>query len=74
MLLDRGHRVVFAAEASWAGRLEPSASSRTWSISPSRPDAEEEAAGQFWIDFVHETAPEFRKPDPRPARNFMQPT
>src|SRR5690242_7870347 len=23
VLLDRGHRVVFAAEASWAGRLAP---------------------------------------------------
>jgi UDP:flavonoid glycosyltransferase YjiC (YdhE family) len=23
VLLDHGHRVVFAAETSWAGRLEP---------------------------------------------------
>ena len=63
VLLDHGHRVVFAAEASWAGRLEPYGFVEALvDLAEPDPDAAEGAAGQFWIDFVNETAPEFAKP------------
>ena len=66
VLLERGHRVVFAAEASWQGKLSalgfeedlvdlaPAAD-----LAPGEPEPD---AGQFWKDFIRETAPEFRKP------------
>jgi hypothetical protein len=67
VLLDRGHRVVFAAEASWAGRLEPFGFVEALvDLAEPDPDAAEGAAGQFWIDFVNETAPEFAKPTSSP--------
>ncbi|MCU1401177.1 MAG: macrolide glycosyltransferase [Acidimicrobiales bacterium] len=83
VLLQRGHRVVFAAEASWAGRLEamgfvedlvdlapppePSA------VGPEE-DGAEPSAGQFWTDFIRDTAPEFRKPTIEQLSTFVQPT
>ena len=74
VLLDQGHRVVFAAESSWAGRLEPFGFVEDLvDLAEPDPDAAEDAAGQFWIDFINETAPEFAKPtldqldDVRPA-------
>jgi MGT family glycosyltransferase len=79
VLLDRGHRVVFAAEASWAGRLVPygfvEALVDLAPPDPAAPDSEAEgAAGQFWIDFVKETAPEFAKPTRDQLATFVQPT
>ena len=63
VLRRRGHRVVFAAEASWRGRLEPLGLRG----GPRRPGAAARGrggqdAGQFWKDFIRDTAPEFRKP------------
>src|SRR4029079_3217787 len=58
VLLDRGHTVVFAAEASWAGRLTPYGFVEDLvDLAAPDPDAGAEAAGQFWIDFINETAP-----------------
>jgi MGT family glycosyltransferase len=79
VLLDRGHRVVFAAEASWAGRLEPFGFVEALvDLAEPDPDAvdtgEGAAAGQFWIDFVNETAPEFAKPTRDQLATFVQPT
>jgi MGT family glycosyltransferase len=78
VLLDRGHRVVFAAEASWAGRLEPfgfvEALVDLAEPDPDAVDAGEGAAGQFWIDFVNQTAPEFAKPTRDQLAGFVQPT
>ena len=75
VLLDRGHRVVFAAEASWAGRLEPFGFVEALvDLAEPDPDAAEGAAGQFWIDFVNETAPEFAKPTRDQLASFVQPT
>jgi MGT family glycosyltransferase len=78
VLLDRGHRVVFAAEASWAGRLEPFGFVEAL-VDLAEPDADaagsgEGAAGQFWIDFVNQTAPEFAKPTRDQLTTFVQPT
>ena len=75
VLLDRGHRVVFAAEASWSGRLAPYGFVEDLvDLAPPDPDAGEEAAGQFWIDFIKETAPEFAKPTRDQLATFVQPT
>jgi len=78
VLLDRGHRVVFAAEASWAGRLEPYGFVEALvDLAEPDPDAGQDgeaAAGQFWIDFVNETAPEFAKPTRDQLTSFVQPT
>jgi MGT family glycosyltransferase len=61
VLHRRGHRAVFAAEASWKGRLEPLGFGED--LVDLSPPAEGDAdAGQFWKDFVAQTAPEFRKP------------
>ena len=78
VLLGRGHRVVFAAETSWAGRLEPFGFVEALvDLAEPDPDAGESgegAAGQFWIDFVNQTAPEFAKPTRDQLASFVQPT
>jgi MGT family glycosyltransferase len=78
VLLDRGHRVVFAAERSWTGRLAPYGFVEDLvDLAPPDPDAgpdSSEAAGQFWIDFINETAPEFAKPTIDQLATFVQPT
>lgn len=75
VLLDRGHTVVFAAERSWEGKLAPHGFVEALvDLAEPDPDASEEAAGQFWIDFINETAPEFRKPTIEQLESFVQPT
>jgi MGT family glycosyltransferase len=67
-LLRRGHRVVFAAEASWAGKLEalgfeedlvqlaPPAEPEEGADGETEPDA-----GAFWKEYIREISPEFAK-------------
>jgi MGT family glycosyltransferase len=76
VLRRRGHRVVFAAEASWKGRLEPLGfvEDLVDLAPPPPPDAPAQDAGQFWKDFIRDTAPEFRKPTIEQLATFMQPT
>ncbi len=76
VLRRRGHRVVFAAEASWAGRLEPLGFVEDLvDLAPPPPsDAPAQDAGQFWKDFIRDTAPEFRKPTIQQLDTFMVPT
>jgi MGT family glycosyltransferase len=71
-LLRRGHRVVFAAEASWKGRLEPLGFEEDL-VDLAAPADGEQDAGQFWTDFVTETAPEFRKPTIEQLDTFIRP-
>jgi MGT family glycosyltransferase len=74
-LLDRGHRVVFAAEASWQGRLEPLGFVEDLvRLAPPPEDDSPQDAGQFWKDFIRDTAPEFRKPTIDQLDTFMAPT
>ncbi len=72
VLERRGHRVVFAAERSWKGRLEPLGFEEDLVDLASPPDHEEEP-GQFWADFVRDTAPEFRKPTIEQLDTFIRP-
>ena len=74
VLQERGHRVVFAAEASWKGRLEPLGFEEDLvDLAPPPSDGAEQDAGQFWTDFVIETAPEFRKPTIDQLATFVEP-
>ena len=76
LLLKRGHRVVFASESSWAGKLEALGFvERLVDLAAPDPDADPDAdAGQFWTDFIAETAPEFRKSTTEQLETFIKPT
>ena len=78
LLRGRGHRVVFAAERSWAGKLEALGFEEDLVdlAPPPEPDPSgaEPDAGQFWTDFIAATAPEFRKPTIEQLSTFVQPT
>jgi MGT family glycosyltransferase len=76
VLLDRGHRVVFAAEASWRGKLAPMGfvEDLVDLAPPAADDLGEQDAGQFWKDFIRDTAPEFHKPTVEQLSTFMAPT
>ncbi len=73
VLRERGHRVVFIVEESFAGTLEAKGfEERLMRLGP-KSDTEE-APGQFWKDFIRDTAPEFRKPTITQLATFLQPT
>jgi MGT family glycosyltransferase len=72
VLRRRGHRVVFAAEASWKGRLEPLGFEEDL-VDLSPPAAADQDAGQFWKDFIASTAPEFRKPTIEQLETWIKP-
>lgn len=68
-----GHRVVFIVEESFAGRLEAQGfEERLMRLGP--PPETAEIPGQFWIDFIRDTSPIFRKPTIEQLGEFMQPT
>jgi MGT family glycosyltransferase len=72
-LRARGHRVVFIVEESFAGTLEARGfEERLMRLGP--PPEVEEAPGQFWKDFIRDTAPVFRKPTIEQLAEFIQPT
>lgn len=60
ILRKRGHRVVFAAEASWKGKLADLGFEEDL-VDLAPPSEEEQDPGQFWKDFIRDTAPEYRK-------------
>jgi UDP:flavonoid glycosyltransferase YjiC (YdhE family) len=73
VLRRRGHRVVFVVEESFAGTLEAKGfEERLMRLGP--PPETEEEPGQFWKDFIRETAPVFRKPTIEQLGEFVAPT
>jgi UDP:flavonoid glycosyltransferase YjiC (YdhE family) len=73
VLRARGHRVVFIVEESFAGTLESKGfEERLMRLGP-KPDVDE-IPGQFWIDFIRDTAPVFRKPTIEQLGEFIAPT
>jgi MGT family glycosyltransferase len=73
VLRERGHRVVFIVEESFAGSLEEKGfEERTMRLAP--PPAEPELPGQFWKDFIRDTAPVFRTPTIDQLSAFIEPT
>ena len=73
VLRRRGHRVVFIVEESFAGTLEAQGfEERLMRLTP--PPLEEEVPGQFWKDFIRDTAPVFRQPTIEQLAGFIAPT
>jgi MGT family glycosyltransferase len=73
VLRERGHRVVFIVEESFAGTLEAQGfEERLMRLGP--PPEVEEAPGQFWKDFIRDTAPVFRQPTIEQLEWFIAPT
>ncbi|HET7128658.1 MAG TPA: nucleotide disphospho-sugar-binding domain-containing protein [Gaiellaceae bacterium] len=73
VLRRRGHRVVFIVEESFAGTLEAQGfEERLMRLTP--PPREEEVPGQFWKDFIRDTAPVFRLPTIDQLAGFIAPT
>jgi MGT family glycosyltransferase len=73
VLRRRGHRVVFVIEESFAGTLaEQGFEERLMRLTP--PPEQEEVPGQFWKEFIRETAPVFRQPTIEQLAGFIEPT
>jgi MGT family glycosyltransferase len=73
VLRRRGHRVVFIVEESFAGTLEAQGfEERLMRLTPA-PQIEE-APGQFWKDFIRDTAPVFRTSTREQLADFIAPT
>ncbi|HZA59438.1 MAG TPA: glycosyltransferase [Solirubrobacterales bacterium] len=73
VLRRAGHRVVFVIEESFAGTLESKGfEERLMRLAP--PPEQEEEPGQFWKDFIRETAPVFRKSTFEQLGEFIAPT
>src|SRR5438874_8098437 len=73
VLQERGHRVVFVVEESFAGTLEAKGFEEArMRLAP--PSDEPEVPGQFWKDFIRETGPEFHKPTIVQLETFLKPT
>jgi MGT family glycosyltransferase len=73
VLRREGHRVVFIVEQSFAGTLEEKGfEERLMRLAP--PPEQEEEPGQFWKDFIRETAPVFRKGTFEQLSEFIVPT
>jgi UDP:flavonoid glycosyltransferase YjiC (YdhE family) len=73
VLRERGHRVVFIVEESFAGTLEAKGfEERLMRLGP--PPEVPEVPGQFWKDFIRDTAPVFRAPTIEQLSGFIEPT
>ncbi|HEX5194304.1 MAG TPA: nucleotide disphospho-sugar-binding domain-containing protein [Solirubrobacteraceae bacterium] len=73
VLRARGHRVVFVIEESFAGTLaEQGFEERLMRLGPA--PAEPEVPGQFWKDFIRDTAPVFRGTTTEQLDGFVIPT
>ncbi len=72
-LLERGHRVVFAAEASWAGRLAPLGFEEELIDLAAPVPGEAQDPGQFWKDYVAAIAPEFAKATDEQLASVIRP-
>ena len=72
-LRQRGHRIVFVVEESFAGALEEKGfEERLMRLQP--PAETEEEPGQFWKDFIRDTGPVFRRPTIEQLEGFIRPT
>lgn len=71
-LQQRGARVVFVLEESFAGTLEAKGFEEALMRLKPPPEVPE-VPGQFWKDFVRDTSPEFRKPTIEQLEGFIKP-
>jgi MGT family glycosyltransferase len=69
-----GHRVVFAAERSWTGRLEPLGFEEALvDLAPPAVGGENDDPGQFWKEFIRQTAPALRQSTLEQLSSFVVP-
>jgi MGT family glycosyltransferase len=73
VLRRKGHRVIFVVEESFAGRLEDKGFEEALMRLGPAPEQEEEP-GQFWKEFIRDTAPVFRRPTIEQLERFIRPT
>src|SRR3954451_13154060 len=73
VLRRRGHEVVFIVEESFAGHLEAKGFEERL-MRLGAPPAEPEIPGQFWKEYIRDTAPVFRKPTIEQLEGFIAPT
>ena len=72
ILRERGVRVVFVVEESFAGTLEAKGfEERLMRLQP--PPEKPEEPGQFWKDFIANTAPHFREPTFEQIQTLIRP-
>jgi MGT family glycosyltransferase len=73
VLRRRGHRIVFVVEESFAGTLEAKGfEERLMRLAPAPLEPEE--PGQFWKEFIRDTAPVFRGTTFEQLGDFIAPT
>jgi MGT family glycosyltransferase len=72
VLKKRGARVVFVIEESFKGTLAAKGFEEALMRLKPKP-AVEEQPGQFWKDFIRDTAPQFRKPTIEQLETFIKP-
>lgn len=73
VLRRRGHRVVFVVEESFRGTLETKGfDERLMRLGP--PPSQPEVPGQFWKDFIRDTAQVFRRSTLEQLEGFITPT
>jgi MGT family glycosyltransferase len=71
-LKQRGYRVIFVVEESFAGTLEAKGfEERLMRLKPA--PAQPEEPGQFWKDFIRDTAPHFRESTVEQLTTLMLP-
>jgi len=73
VLRRRGHRVVFIVEESFQGTLAAKGFEERL-MRLGLPPEVEEAPGQFWKDYIRDTAPTFRRPTIEQLEGFIAPT
>jgi MGT family glycosyltransferase len=73
VLRRRGHRVAFIAEQSFEGTLAAKGFEERL-VDLTAPSAADEDPGQFWKDFIRDTAPVFRRPTIEQLEGFIAPT
>src|SRR3954449_13287949 len=73
VLRQRGHHVVFVVEESFAGTLAAKGFEERLMRLQAPPEVPEEP-GQFWKDFIRDTAPVFRRSTFDQLEEFMAPT
>ena len=73
VLRRRGHRVVFVIEESFKGTLEAKGfEERLMRLGPA--PSQPEVPGQFWKEFIRDTAPVFRQSTLEQLEGFIAPT
>ena len=73
VLRRRGHRIVFVIEESFAGTLEARGFEERLMRLSTAPEMPEQP-GQFWKDFIRDTAPVFRSDTREQLGGFILPT